>query len=63
MQCAFMSSPLGTDRLLRPRGGGGGRCFLRGGNFFNAVAIRTAPVRRLVFAICTGVRRFHRISL
>ena len=28
-----------------------------------AVAIRTAPVRRLVFAICTGVRRFHRISL
>ena len=27
-----------------------------------AVAIRTAPVRRLVFAIRTGVRRFHRIS-
>ena len=27
------------------------------------VAIRTAPVRRLVFAIRTGVRRFHRISL
>ena len=30
---------------------------------FYAVAIRTAPVRRLVFAIRTGVRRFHRISL
>ena len=29
----------------------------------NTVAIRTAPVRRLVFAIRTGVRRFHRISL
>ena len=29
----------------------------------NAVAIRTAPVQRLVFAIRTGVRRFHRISL
>ena len=29
----------------------------------NAVAIRTAPVRRLVFAIRTGVGRFHRISL
>ena len=28
-----------------------------------AVAIRTAPVRRLVFAIRTGVRRFHGISL
>ena len=25
----------------------------------NAVAIRTAPVRRLEFAIRTGVRRFH----
>ena len=29
----------------------------------NAVAIRTAPVRRLVFAIRTRVRRFHGISL
>ena len=32
-------------------------------SLINAVAIRTAPVRRLVFAIRTGVRRFHRISL
>ena len=30
---------------------------------FYAVAIRTAPVWRLVFAIRTGVRGFHGISL
>ena len=29
------------------------------GNYLSAVAIPTAPVRRLVFTIRTGVKRFH----
>ena len=36
---------------------------VRTADIIYAVAIRTAPVRRLVFAIRTGVRRFHGISL
>ena len=31
--------------------------------FLNAVAIRTAPIRGLLFAIHTGVRNFQTISI